>query len=306
MLTTNDPKQQQQTAPPRSFRFNATRTDVAALLARQRDRLIHSAVLSAQAVANQQPGATSQLPLAYRMRGLAEGAPQTLLGGRLVNSTLASSTNSPQLFGSIDYVNVNQQLASSRTTQAQLAANQPQAQLGSGRLSLAHSHLQAPHTQGQSSLTSGGNAATEMGAQFGLKLVCDIDQVFPVPEVSIYRLAKLDGSHPDKLAKLETKIERDVRSGLFHVQVTSILDDQELLQMRNPKQISSSWPGWSAASNTQTSQTLAQNDEQPIYFECLISLTNLELSKYADNKRSIIYHPSKCSLLRPLSSPSSH
>lgn len=102
--------------------------------------------------------------------------------------------------------------------------------------------------------------------QTGIKLVCDIDQVFPVPEVSIYRIAKLDGSHPDKLAKLDTKIERDMGSGLFHVQVTSILDDEELQAKYGP--------------------------EEQLYFECLIALTNLELSRYADNKRSIVYSTS--------------
>lgn len=86
-----------------------------------------------------------------------------------------------------------------------------------------------------------------------------------MPEVSIYRLAKLDGSHPDKLAKLDTRIERDALTGLYHVQVTSLLEDDEL--------------------------SMKYGLKEPVYFECLIALTNLELSKYADNKRSIVYRP---------------
>lgn len=122
---------------------------------------------------------------------------------------------------------------------------------------MAHSNRQA----------SGNNNNNNEKRLLGVKLVCDIDQVFPVPEVSIYRLGKLDGSHPDKLAKLDTRIDRNPLTGLYHVQVISLLDDNEL-QMK-------------------------YGLNEPIYFECLIALTNLELSKYADNKRSIVYIPGK-------------
>lgn len=106
---------------------------------------------------------------------------------------------------------------------------------------------------------------TSQAANNGIKLVCDIDQVFPIPEVNMYSLAKADGSHPEKLAILDTRIERNPQNGLFHVQVISILEVDEILRKYGP--------------------------EMPIYFECLIALTNFELSRYADYKRSAIYWP---------------
>lgn len=180
----------------------------------------------------------NQLPLAYRMRGF--------------ESQVSPTTISPSMYSTIDYVNVNQQrsrlsppsspwLLSPATSTPYVALNQQQ----SGQL----------------------QPINKQNKQNGVKLVCDIDQVFPVPEVSIYRLAKLDGSHPDKLAKLDTRIERNSANGLYHVQVTSILEDDEL-QMK-------------------------YGLNEPVYFECLIALTNLELSKYADNKRSIVYRPGR-------------
>lgn len=113
------------------------------------------------------------------------------------------------------------------------------------------------------------------GRYSGVKLVCDIDQIFPVPEVSIYRLATTSGSgstvnasyHPmDKLTKSETRIEKNPLNGLYHIQVISVLLDDEI--------------------------ELKYGSNEPVYFECLIGLTNLELSKYSDNKRSLVYRPS--------------
>lgn len=112
-----------------------------------------------------------------------------------------------------------------------------------------------------------GASSQRQARQNGVKLICDIDQVFPVPEVSIYRLGKVDGSHPEKLAKLDTRIERNELNGLYHVQVISLMEDDEL--------------------------QVKYGSNEPVYFECLIALTNLELSKYADNKRSVIYRPGK-------------
>lgn len=201
----------------------------------------------------------SQLPLAYRMRGLDGSSP---VPQQQVSAVQPLTTISPQMYSTIDYVNVNQQRARGPAMQQQWPPTAHQQQQFDAR-SLAAARLMQQQQQ---------PARLNASKHLGLKLVCDIDQVFPVPEVSIYRLAKLDGSHPDKLAKLETRIERDVHTGLFHVQVTSILDDEELLTRRAPGQAHST-------------------KDEPIYFECLIALTNLELSKYADNKRSIIYHP---------------
>lgn len=175
---------------------------------------------------------SNQLPLAYRMRGF-EGP----------------TTISPQMYSTIDYVNVNQQ----RSRQSLPSTSW-----------LVGSPTVSPHLQE----VAAGKKGTQSKQANGVKLVCDIDQVFPVPEVSIYRLAKLDGSHPDKLAKLDTRIERNPLNGLYHVQVISVLEDDEL-QMK-------------------------YGLNEPVYFECLIALTNLELSKYADNKRSIVYRPGKC------------
>lgn len=179
------------------------------------------------------PSANSQLPLAYRMKGALDPG------------SVNPSTMSPQMYSTIDYVNVNQRQAWSGANQAAAVSSNSMHQQAFGQIQNRH--------------------------QQGVKLVCDIDQVFPVPEVSIYRLAKPDGSHPDKLAKLDTKIERNLATGLYHVQVTSVLEDDEL-QMK-------------------------YGLNEPVYFECLIALTNLELSKYADNKRSIVYRPGKLQMI---------
>lgn len=164
------------------------------------------------------------------------------------------------MYSTIDYVNVNQQ-----THIRQSQSNYPWFPQASNSPTRGPygvpSHLADSFKQ-----QSASNKLNKQHQQ-GVKLVCDIDQVFPVPEVSIYRLAKLDGSHPDKLAKLDTKIERNSTTGLYHVQVTSVLEDDEL-QMK-------------------------YGLNEPVYFECLIALTNLELSKYADNKRSLLYRPGK-------------
>lgn len=236
-----------QTAPPRSFRFNASRTDIGALLASQRDRLIQLTQPASLGPFLSSSTSSNQLPLAYRMKGFEN----------LPNPT----TISPQMYSTIDYVNVNQQ----RARQSPWLTSSPTVSPQNSRFSFDPTKQQSGS---QPNLLPSNRQNKQQ--QNGVKLVCDIDQVFPVPEVSIYRIAKLDGSHPDKLAKLDTKIERDLHTGLFHVQVTSILDDDEL-QMK-------------------------YGLNEPVYFECLIALTNLELSKYADNKRSIIYRPGKCTL----------
>lgn len=256
-LTPNDP------APPKSFRFNATRADIGALLASQRDRLIQMTQPAGQQPPplGPLPAQSGQLPLVYRMRGL-EQPPQP---------PPLATTISPQMYSTIDYVNVNQQRA-----RQQLAGN------GGGGPTLASLQLQRAQPQPQQVARIYNFSRPQTRQQLGVKLVCDIDQVFPVPEVSIYRLAKPDGSHPEKLAKLDTRIERDVHSGLFHVQVTSILDDDELQAIARQSSWSSSASSFAAS---------PQDPGGEIYFECLIALTNLELSKYADNKRSVIYRP---------------
>lgn len=124
----------------------------------------------------------------------------------------------------------------------------------------------------------------------GALLVCDIDQVYPMPEVSIYRLGKAaNGAHPvPSLLKLDTRVER-VRSitgtpsnvgggqrqqqqqqigSAYHVQVTSFVDDDELI---------------------------ARYGQGPSYFECLITLPNLESIRY-DSKRTIVYSPGKSAI----------
>lgn len=186
----------------------------------------------------------NQLPLAYRMKGF---------DNQLANPT----TITPSMYSTIDYVNVNQQRIRSQSASSSPWLLSPPT---TPQPSLMQ---QAYNDQSQATISS----YKQQNKQNGIKLVCDIDQVFPVPEVSIYRLAKLDGSHPDKLAKLDTRIERNSSNGLYHVQVMSILEDDEL-QMK-------------------------YGFNEPAYFECLITLTNLELSKYADNKRSIVYRPGK-------------
>lgn len=194
------------------------------------------------------------LPLAYRARGSFEA-----------NQPINPTTISPQMYSTIDYVNVNQQQQQQQI--ARQNQNYPwfsQAYKQSTLSPYGTTPLLADPFKQQS-------ARQNKQHQQGVKLVCDIDQVFPVPQVSIYRLAKLDGSHPDKLAKLDTKIEINSTTGLYHVQVTSILEDDEL-QMK-------------------------YGLNEPVYFECLIALTNLELSKYADNKRSILYRPGKSVLM---------
>lgn len=193
-------------------------------------------------------------------------------------STVGIATITPQMYSTIDYVNVNLQrarqqssvhpssispwLISPPTASPQLFGGSPPQTPSS--LSDIHSSLPARPNRAQQQPSQG---ATRRRFENRVKLVCDIDQVFPVPEVSLYRLAKLDGSHPDKLSKLETLIEKNPLNGLYHVQVISILEDDEL-QMK-------------------------YGLNEPVYFECLIALTNLELNKYADNKRSVLYRPGK-------------
>lgn len=233
-------------APPRVFRFNASRTDIGAQLASQRERLIQLSQLSmaGPAISSIPSSSKNQLPLAYRMKGFD-------------NQATYQTTITPSMYSTIDYVNVNQQrLRQSSSPSSPWLLSQPTPN---------PSYIQLQNI-GQNQLPT--NYKQQQTKQNGVKLICDIDQVFPVPEVSIYRLAKLDGSHPDKLAKLDTKIERNSVNGLYHVQVISILEDDEL-QMK-------------------------YGFNESVYFECLITLTNLELSKYADNKRSIVYRPGKC------------
>lgn len=234
-------------APPRVFRFNASRTDIGAQLASQRERLIQLSqpAMVGPAISSIPSSSNNQLPLAYRMKGFD-------------NQVAHPTTITPSMYSTIDYVNVNQQrIRQSSSPSSPWLLSQPTPNPSYIQLqNIGQNQLSANYKQQQQT------------KQNGVKLVCDIDQVFPVPEVSIYRLAKLDGSHPDKLAKLDTKIERNSVNGLYHVQVISILEDDEL-QMK-------------------------YGFNEPVYFECLITLTNLELSKYADNKRSIVYRPGKC------------
>lgn len=235
-------------APPRSFTFNATRANLAALFASQRDRLIQLTQPAAGAgqLLAAPLAAPSSLPPAYRMRGLEQQSPPPP----------PPTTITPQMLSTIDYVNVNR----------------------------------ARPTPGALQTAAAGGPSRRLG----LKLVCDIDQVFPVPEVSIFRLAgKLDGqAHPDKLAKLETRIERDPLTGLFHVQVTSVLDDDELQTIRQNQLMMLAM----VAANASAGGPAGPLAEPEIYFECLIALTNLELSRYADNRRTLIYRPGECGL----------
>lgn len=208
-----------------------------------------------------------QLPLAYRSRGLVD-QPQV--------AAATTSTLTPQALSTIDYVNVNARLASAwpqqawQASSAQTTGANPGDLLRPGRQTArqANNWQQAKlanNLQQQQQQASRSNA---------IKLVCDIDQVFPVPDVAIYRMAKAEGSFADKLAKLDTRIERNQTTGLFRVQVTSVVEDAELAQRM---------------------RLLGSHPEEPVYFECLIGLGNLELGKYADNKRSIVYWPSKSS-----------
>lgn len=212
-------------------------------MASQRDRLINLTQPTAQQTTNSNNlQQNQQLPLAYRMRGFD-------------NSQPLLTTISPQMYSTIDYVNVN-----ANAQQRSRSTN------GAYQQQLNNNNWQP--LSASSVFAKNNNPLTINEKKLlGVKLVCDIDQVFPVPEVSIYRLGKLDGSHPDKLAKLDTRIDRNPTTGLYHVQVISLLDDNEL-QMK-------------------------YGLNEPIYFECLIALTNLELGKYADNKRSIVYIPGK-------------
>jgi len=211
-------------------------------LASQRERLIQLTQPVMIGPSASTISSAHQLPLAYRMRGF--------------ESHQGPTTISPQMYGTIDYVNVNQQRTRQSASPTPPWLSQSSSPFPS-RLDGALAGQPTGHTINRSSKQ-----------QNGVKLVCDIDQVFPVPEVSIYRLGRLDGSNPEKLAKLDTRIERNSLTGLYHVQVISILEDDEL-QMK-------------------------YGSDEPVYFECLIALTNLELSKYADNKRSIVYRPGKC------------
>lgn len=163
------------------------------------------------------------------------------------------------MYSTIDYVNVNQQRI--------------RPQMVAPSLLTSTTSSSAWQTSQASSTSAAAHHTIIKNKHNGVKLVCDIDQVFPVPEVSIYRLAKLDGSHPDKLAKFDTRIDRYAQSGLYHVQVISVLEDDEM--------------------------QIKYGLNEPVYFECSIALTNLELSKYADNKRSLIYKPGKYWLTEP-------
>ncbi|KAG9509741.1 hypothetical protein GZH46_01727 [Fragariocoptes setiger] len=213
---------------------------------------------------------------------------------KAVSSASVSSpvtTIMPQFYSTIDYVNVNHMppLQSPWSPQQQSplptrvgtlpnqagVVNDPQhyhavqgnSQAMTSNPNSAYNRIYGNHKMWQ--LASSQPPAnvpkiSDKQASVGARLTCDIDDVFPVPEVSIYRLAKLDGSYPEKLAKFETKIDKDNVTGSYHVQVTSIIDDQDLIRKYGQQQTS--------------------------YFQCLIALPNLESTRY-DSKRTIVYTP---------------
>lgn len=184
--------------------------------------------------------ANEQLPLAYRSRAF---------GGQSAIPTPPSPMHS----NNIDYVNVNPNY-------------RPPARPVGGLVGDT-ADLWQQQQQQRRPMAAANGVARQPASYAGVKLVCDIDQIFPVPEVSIYRLAKpFNGSHPDKLTKSETRIEKNPLNGLYHIQVISVLLDEEI--------------------------ETKYGFNEPVYFECLIGLTNLELSKYSDNKRSLVYRPS--------------
>lgn len=97
-----------------------------------------------------------------------------------------------------------------------------------------------------------------------VKLICDIDMVFPQPEVSIYKLSvdSRGNKKSQKLERAENKLELREPSGLYHVQVISVLDESQLLQRQ-------------------------------VYFECVFSLPSSDTQSLpSDSKRTLIYSKS--------------
>lgn len=235
------------------------------------------------------------VPVPYRLRQpmLSSGAPGLISAPGGQNQT-ASASSSSQVASPMAFAN-QQPMANGRLpndkhqTQQQLQEYLQRLQ-STGRVPAPR-----PPAWPLATMASGANIGSS-----GARLVCDIDQVYPMPEVSIYRLGKANGAHPEpSLLKLDTRVER-VRSmapspasnlagagnlkgqitpsggaaaGAYHVQVTSFVDDDELI---------------------------ARYGQGPSYFECLITLPNLESTRY-DSKRTIVYTPGKlfqiCQLL---------
>lgn len=224
--------------PPKTFHFNATRADTS------------HAQLRADWVSSSRTGTSldgqvspaNQLPLAYRHR--------TSLQSATVATPPSVSLDSQLRDSSIAYVNVG----------------------GGGG---SASRLQQQHQQ-----FAGDNSPQVLLARTKqralVKLICDIDLIFPVPEVNIYKLTELGRV---KLAKSDTKVEqrlfddnsRQLQANksalLYHLQVVSFVDEAELQS--------------------------EPNSDKPTYFECAISLASVELSRYADSKRTLVYKPSK-------------
>lgn len=197
----------------------------------------------------------NELPPAYRSRGF-DGQP--------------ASTISPQMYKTIDYVNVNPNYRSASPS-SRLPPDFPAVATAANPRQPARRLMTAAAANGAA---AAGSSSSSGSRYSGVKLICDIDQIFPVPEVSIYRLAIGQSSSNgtshvppmDKLTKSETRIEKNPITGLYHIQVISVLLDDEIDSKYGSNEL--------------------------VYFECLIGLTNLELSKYSDNKRSLVYRRS--------------
>lgn len=96
----------------------------------------------------------------------------------------------------------------------------------------------------------------------GTILTCDIRDVYPIPEVTLYRISS-DGSHPHPLTVFDSQIQI-APSRAYNVKVRSSITDLELIK---------------------------RFGDQPSIFECLVSL-QLSNRRY-EQKKNINYIPGK-------------
>jgi len=64
-------------------------------------------------------------------------------------------------------------------------------------------------------------------------LRCDINEVFPIPEVILYRVGNADETNPSLLSLIDSPEEPSVSrnsKGAFNVKVKAIINDTELVQ----------------------------------------------------------------------------
>lgn len=98
------------------------------------------------------------------------------------------------------------------------------------------------------------------------KLTCQVIDVYPVPEMTIYRVGSKDGSRPQTLDVIESDVQRASNNGAYNVSISGFVYDNDLIE---------------------------KYGNQPSIFECLVVFPGI---KY-ENRARITYSPGKPQLL---------